>query len=473
MAADPPDLPGSIQPHGCLLACDSHARQIVRASANAADMLGHPGAAAGAELVDVLGSQALHDLRNAITTAAAGRPPGTLLGLALANGRRFDVAVHRDADAVIAEFEPAGHGPDPLQRARALIGRISGIDDADALVARAARLAHGVLGYDRVMVCRFERDGDGKVVAEVRRPDLESFLGEHFPARDFPAQARALHLRTALRVIADADGAGVPIVPELDDAGQPLDLARAHLRGVSPGLGAYLRSMGAAAALSIPVIVDGRLWGLIAGHHHAPRVLSMAERTVAELFGQFLSLRLHALEAKRSAEAAAEARRVLDGFLHRAGETQDIEALLRESLPDFARLLPCDGVGLWRGGVWSAHGITPRADAVPALARFVSEVSDGTVWASGALAQAYPPVGAFHEEVSGLLTVPLSRPARDHLFFFRREVVRTLNRGGGRKESVEREAEPWTDADLDIAEATRAVAAGIGLLRRPTGGAAQ
>ena len=123
MAAEIPDLsncdrepihiPGSIQAHGCLIACDGAATTILRHSANAGTMLGYPGELIGADLVDVLGRGALHDLRNAITTAPEGGHAASVLGLALASGQRFDITVHRLAGGVIAEFEPAGGGPDP------------------------------------------------------------------------------------------------------------------------------------------------------------------------------------------------------------------------------------------------------------------------------------------------------------------------------------------------------------------------
>lgn len=484
---EPIHVPGSIQPHGCLLACDAAATEVRRHSANAAEMLGYDaarnGPIAGAELVDLLGRKALHDLRNAITTAPAGGQPAALLGLALGNGRTFDVAVHRGEDGAIIEFEPANNGPEPLQRARALIGRISAISDVDTLISRAARLAHGVLGYDRVMIYRFERDGAGKVVSEVKRPDLESFLGQYFPASDIPQQARALYLRNTLRIIGDARGERVPIVPELDADGRPLDLSLAHLRSVSPIHCEYLQNMGVAASMSISVVNDGALWGLIACHHYSPRVLSMAERTAAELFGQFFSLRLHALKQRRSVETAAEARRALDRFLRLASHAGDIEAMLHDNLPDFARLLPCDGVGLWTGGVWSGHGVTPPAEAIPALAAFVSDASRGRTWSTEALSRDYPPAEAYHGDTSGVLAVPLSQLPRDYLFYFRRELIQTINWGGNPdktyatgplgdrltprksfaiwRQTVERQAQPWTEAELEIAEATRAAAVEI------------
>ena len=120
------------------------------------------------------------------------------------------------------------------------------------------------------MVYRFEHDGSGKVVSEAKRGDLESFLGQYFPASDIPQQARALYLRNTIRIISDADGKRIPIVPVLDASGEPLDLSFAHLRSVSPIHCEYLRNMGVAASMSISIIVDGELWGLIACHHYSP-----------------------------------------------------------------------------------------------------------------------------------------------------------------------------------------------------------
>src|SRR5262249_3692224 len=146
----------------------------------------------------------------------------------------------------------------------------------------------------------------------VKRSDLESFLGQYFPASDIPQQARALYLRNTIRTIFDADFTPVPLVPQLDFQGEPLDLSFAHLRSVSPIHCEYLRNMGVAASMSISIIVDGALWGLIACHHYSPRALPMAERVAAEMFGEFFSLHLHALNQKRKLDTATEARAALD-----------------------------------------------------------------------------------------------------------------------------------------------------------------
>lgn len=476
---EPIHIPGSIQPHGCLIACDATAGVIERVSANVGEFLGLPGPFIGLRLEQVLGSEAAHTLRNALTGANDDGRPALVLDMAVTGGRRFDVAAHRLRGKAIIELEPPGGQPHPLHRARELIGRISGLRDIDGLLRRAARLAHAVLGYDRVMIYRFEADGAGKVVAETRRPGLESFLGQYFPASDIPQQARELYLRNTLRIISDTSNPRVPIEPEFDN-GAPLDLSFAHLRSVSPIHCEYLRNMGVAASMSISVVIEGRLWGLIACHHYTPRVLPMADRVAAELFGQYFSLHLQTLKQKRNLDSAAEARRTLDRFLRLASTETEIDRLLRDNLPELRRLMPCDGVGVWMGGCWSGHGQTPPAASIPALARFVESVAEGRVWATHQLPQAHPPAEAYHADASGVLAIPLSQLPRDYLFFFRRELVETLNWGGDPrkdyaigphgdrltprrsfaiwKQTVERQAQPWTEADREIAEATRAAA---------------
>ncbi|MEZ0199939.1 hybrid sensor histidine kinase/response regulator, partial [Pseudomonas qingdaonensis] len=105
-----------------------------------------------------------------------------------------------------------------------------------------------VLGYDRVMIYQLGADGAGKVVAESKRSDLESFMGQYFPASDIPQQARALYLRNPIRVISDVQFNTVAINPVLDPSGEPLDLSYAHLRSVSPIHCEYLCNMGVGAS---------------------------------------------------------------------------------------------------------------------------------------------------------------------------------------------------------------------------------
>ncbi len=473
---EPIHIPGSIQPHGCLLACDLGLKTVERISANAGAMLGFAGDLLGRDVDEVLGHALLHDLRNALTTSISASRPALLLGIAVGNGI-FDISVHQHKSAVIIEFEPAPSIGQPLHIAREMIGRISDITEVDRLVQRAGRIVAGVTGYDRVMIYRFEHDGSGKVVSEAKRADLESFLGQYFPASDIPQQARTLYLKNTIRVISDASGARAPIQPELDASGEPLDLSFAHLRSVSPIHCEYLRNMGVAASMSISVILDGQLWGLIACHHYSPRSLPMAQRVAMEVFGEFFSLHLKSLKERRRVAAVAGTREALDRFLILSSHHEDVGELLRQSLREFSELLPSDGIGVMFDGNWASLGTAPSAEMMPGLLEFVRDISEGRVWATHTLSQKMPEAAAYSDRVSGLLAIPLSQTGSDCLLFFRKELEQTLAWAGNPektyetgplgdrltprksfaiwKETVKAQSQSWNESEREIAEIAR------------------
>ncbi len=474
---EPIHIPGSIQPHGCLLAVDAQARTVLRHSANAAAMLGASARINGLGLGAVLGEEAAHAARNALARAREGARPALLFGLAV-GARRFDLAAHRLKGTAILEFEPTqAEVAEPLELARVMIERVTATTTIERLAQEAARLVKAMLGYDRVMVYQFTHDGAGQVVSEARRPDLESFLGQYFPAADIPKQARALYLRNTIRIISDARFTPIPIEPALDASGEPLDLSLAHLRSVSPVHCEYLRNMGVDASMSISIRLDGELWGLVACHHYAPKVLSMAERVAAELFGDFLSMQVNALRNRQALQSGREARARLDEILRRASGFGEVAEALRESLGDLGGLIRSDGAGIWIGGQWAATGVTPEPEDVPALVAFAASAAPGAVWATHCLAQPLPGAARYADRAAGLLVIPLSSRPGDYLFFFRREFVRTLDWAGNPekvyetgplgerltprksfaiwKETVRGQSRPWADEERHFAEAVR------------------
>lgn len=483
---EPIHIPGSIQPHGCLLACDSSGVVVRRHSANAGEMLGFAEAINGLPLEAVLGERVTHDVRNALARTQEGSRPALIFGRQLADGRSFDIAAHRYKGAAIIELEPSvDDTATPLELARTMIARVSAADSIKRLVGDTARLVQAMLGYDRVMIYQFGADGAGKVLSEAKRPGLESFLGQYFPASDIPQQARALYLKNTIRIISDAACVRIPLNPELDVSGEPLDLSFAHLRSVSPIHCEYLRNMGVSASMSISIIVDGVLWGLIACHHYSPRTLTMTQRVAAEMFGEFFSLHLHALHNKQTLETATKARTLLDGLLRQASGLEDINQILRDRLDEFGQFIPSDGQGIWIDGQWTARGSTPPPDAVTELVRFARTAAEGSIWATHHLSAALPTAEAYAAEAAGVLIVPLSQRPRDYLFFFRRELVHTLEWAGNPektyesgplgdrltprksfaiwKETVRQQANPWSEAERQFGEASRAALVEVAL----------
>ena len=477
---EPIHIPGAVQSHGCLIACDPTLESVRRRSANAPQMLGLDAARfEGAAFAELVGESFAHDLRNALSKARDPRRPGLLFNRRLnESGPGFDICVHTFADHALVEFEPAlSTESGALDIARSLISRTQSRSVLADLIAVTPRLLRAVLGYDRAMVYRFAEDGSGKVVAEDKRIDLESFFGQHFPAGDIPAQARQLYLRNTIRVINDAHDPGVAVTPRLDAQGAALDLSFAHLRAVSPIHLEYLRNMGVAASMSLSIIVNGELWGLIACHHYAPRALTLAQRVAAEMFAEVFSLRVEASERAEALAAATRAREALDRIVSETSAQTHVADFLRSRLPALNALIPSDGVGVLIDGEWRTHGVAPPPERLEALGRFLRETSGARVYATHSLSQAFPEAADYAGCASGLLAVPLSQLPRDFLAFFRREQVETLNWGGDPsktyasgpngdrlsprksfeiwKQTVHRQSAPWTPNDRQTAEAAR------------------
>jgi light-regulated signal transduction histidine kinase (bacteriophytochrome) len=213
---------GAIQPFGFLLVISSD-WTIVRASVNLEEFLGvNCKDILGQSLSRIIMSSTLHAIRNRLTLIRGPDMVERLSGLAFADGGPlFDIALHFSNDQIIIEGElpqDGSHGGSTMS-IRAIMTRLDQAQTLEGFLREAARQARGITGFDRVMVCRFDDTGSGEVVAEAARPAIGSLLGFHFPASDFPAEARALHTRNIFRIIADVGTAPVPIVPEVDEHG--------------------------------------------------------------------------------------------------------------------------------------------------------------------------------------------------------------------------------------------------------------
>ncbi len=475
---EPIHIPGSIQPHGCLVVLDASLSFVERHSANAPDMLGCGHDLNGSPSAGVFGDKLVHDLRNAL--AENSPRPVSLLDRQFASGVRLDIAVHKSGSRTIVECEPVVNESDSrsLPLVADLVRRVARTQDLEHLLSRLPRHLRAVLGYDRVMIYQFQPDGAGRVVGEAKRSDLEGFLGLYFPATDIPRQARALYLLNPIRVISDASFERVPIVPDLDASGQPVDLSHAHLRSVSPIHCEYLQNMGVVASMSISVIVDGELWGLVACHHYAPRTLDMPLRLAAEMLGDVLSLQVSFLRQQKKLNAVTHARNCLDGMLVKT-DAHDIKNVLVQNLAQIGTLIPCDGLGLCFGGEWIVRGETPAAGELANLSLVLKKRQPNGVWATDHFEADLPGTLDDATDTAGLLAIPLSQLPHDYLVFFRKELVRTVNWAGepGKarstgpngdrltprtsfaiwQQSVTGQCLAWTETELDIAESARAI----------------
>ena len=78
--------------------------------------------------------------------------------------------------------------------------------------------------------------------------------------------------------------------------GGPIDLSGAVLRSVSPMHIEYMVNMAVYGAMSVSIVRDGRLWGMISCHNTLPRFVSFEVRQACELIAQVLTWQIGVLE---------------------------------------------------------------------------------------------------------------------------------------------------------------------------------
>lgn len=153
-------------------------------------------------------------------------------------------------------------------------------------------------GYDRVMVYRFDESNNGQVFAESKEAHLPSYLDLHYPHTDIPAQARELYKRKWIRMITDVNAKDQRLITSNEGLqSSQIDLGNCNGRSSSPIHLEYLRNMGVTATLTISIMIDEQLWGLVACHHYEPYKLDFFKRRQALLFTQLFANQVRRWEA--------------------------------------------------------------------------------------------------------------------------------------------------------------------------------
>ncbi len=422
-----------IQSFGFLLAM-SRDWVITRASANLAAMLGvEARSALGVILDTVVDRESLHEMRNRMAGLAMAGGVERMYGIKLVEGRSpFDIAIHYAGDLCVLEGEPAGLDSrmDAASLVRKMVARLNTLPGLEAFHRDAARQVRALTGFDRIMIYRFSANGVGEVIAEVANPGIESYLGLHYPASDIPLQARALYLRNSFRIIADVQAATVPLLSSGEELAEPIDLSLAVTRAVSPVHIEYMRNMGVGASVSISIIIEGKLWGLIACHHAEAKLPTFVTRTAAELFGQMYSMTLESRlrltadnQDRRGREAVSKMLKAIAGnavLLRDAGWMHDA----------LGELIQCDGIAVAIQGEVFTCGGTPPVAAVDSLAILLNELSPNDVFVTSNLRVLQPQCFQDLDVAAGALCIPISHSRGDYLILYRRGLLRDIRWAG-------------------------------------------
>ncbi len=471
---------GAIQPHGALLVLGEPELRVVQTSANAAAFLGlgvdkH---LIGASLRS-LGGNLADQVREHLVDPALGTLPVAVRCRAGLSNALLDGLLHRPpAGGIVVELEPAGPKVDLSGHLGNGLQRILASFSLRALAEETVSIFRDLTGYDRVMVYRFDEVGHGEVFSETHEPGLDSFLGNHYPATDIPPLARRLYERNRVRVLADVGGEPVPLTPALSPLSDgPLDMSLCVLRAISPIHIQYLRNMGVSATLVASLMVGGRLWGLVACHHYAPRLLHFETRALCELLAEAVATRIAALESFARGHADLSVRRLEQRLIEAISREGDWRGALFDNAQSLLQPLGASGAALLFEGQILTAGEVPGTSQLRDLGAWLDARPSAAMVHTASLVREAPQFQSLVAVASGLVATPVSTSPGEYLMWFRPQQVRTVTWGGDPFEGlpadgsdgatpadlsprrsfaqwhqlVERTSEAWGEADLSAA----------------------
>lgn len=491
---------GHIQPFGCMIAVDEASFRVIGYSENAREMLSlTPQSVPTLERPEILSIGT--DVRTLFTPSSSvllerafGAREITLLNPiwihSKNSGKPFYAILHRIDVGIVIDLEPA-RTEDPalsiagaVQSQKLAVRAISHLQslpggDIKLLCDTVVESVRELTGYDRVMVYKFHEDEHGEVVAESKRPDLEPYIGLHYPATDIPQASRFLFKQNRVRMIVDCHATPVQVFQD-ESLMQPLCLVGSTLRAPHGCHAQYMANMGSIASLTLAVIINGneedggggrnstRLWGLVVGHHTCARCIPFPLRYACEFLMQAFGLQLN-MELQLALQLAEK--HVL------RTQTLLCDMLLRDSptgivtqSPSIVDLVKCDGAALYYQGKYYPLGVTPTEAQIKDIVDWLLAYhGDSTGLSTDSLADAgYPGAAALGDAVCGMAVAYIT--STDFLFWFRSHTAKEIKWGGAKHhpedkddgqrmhprssfkaflEVVKSRSSPWETAEMD------------------------
>ena len=475
---EPIHIPGSIQPHGLLLAVDRVANNVLQVAgdtttflaASVQEILGQP-------IIAVIGKQAAESLDS---LAPEFMEPEYLGSITIPSrpDKHLDLTAHISDGLIILELEPSSERRADAAQMIALTRRITMVWESTTgladLLDSGSQEFRRFTGFDRVMIFRFLEDDTGVVASEDKIDSLDSLLNHHYPASDIPKQARALYIRNPIRVIPDAGYKPALLVPALNPhTGLPLDMSDCTLRSVSPVHVQYLKNMNVAASMSVSIVIDGTLWGMASFQHTEPKYVPYEIRENCKLLGRIFSQLITARQDDEKHMQALHLANARDTLLSTLSGLHTVEDSFHDQIESIQQLVRADGAAMFLGGKLTLIGSTPDDIQTRDLIEWLLSNDSHRTFSTHCLVDHIDRAQAYAPKASGVLAVVVSQDGPFVLLWFRAEYLETINWAGNPhkaalpgpepgqltprksfedwKQTVRFRARPWSDVEIESA----------------------
>lgn len=424
-------IPGSVQPHGCLLAMDGNGR-VVLASENAEKFFKKPlKLILGSQIDVLLDRELLGAYRHHTATQAAGTV--VYLGSFTISGELCSVMTHVVGGRRVLEFETQDRlvGAEMMNAVITnFVGTLAKLTTEEDLRRSIVQQVADLTGFDRVLLYSFDEFGHGTVLDEANNGKLPSYVDLRFPGADIPPQARALYVANTVRIIPDANYTPSPLRGLPGEDAMEFDMSSCVLRSVSPVHLAYMRNMKTLSSMSLSIVVEGRLWGLISAHNAEPKSVPYLVRSACDMLTKIVGNQLSAFRNAAQLEETVRYHAIQHKLFTRIASTVNYMETLESEGDSLLEVTSASGAALWMDDRLTCYGVTPSDEDVHKILDWLDAQPEMEVFSTHHLSSHLPWTESIREKASGLVAIRISDVRRRYILWFRPEIVQTVKWAG-------------------------------------------
>jgi PAS domain S-box-containing protein len=331
------------------------------------------------------------------------------------------------------------------------------------------------LGYDRVMIFKYDKEFNGEVVAEsLKNQRIRSFLNHHFPPKDIPKQAREMLSIKKTRLIEDVNGKAIPLYPYIPvSREEPTNLLLSETRNPSEIHLQYLRNMGVTATLTCTIFYKQKVWGLLCCHHvTGERYIYQKIRSLLLSVTNVFSETLQNIITKENNLVFNQKLNYLRAVKEKLLRNFSlVHTFLGKNVEQTLQIFNASGIAIIFNDKYSLGGSVPHLNTIKELTAWISQQNYNKFFHT----REFPTLKneSFEEDknkFAGFLAIEISRIHQEYIIWFRPEIKETFKMIGERYADFDEELSPratfnswlrevkgkcekWNKVDLDVADA--------------------
>jgi two-component system, chemotaxis family, sensor kinase Cph1 len=275
-----------------------------------------------------------------------------------------------------------------------------------------------LINYDRVMLYQFLEDGSGIVIEEQKKEGLDTYLGLRFPEFDIPKQARDLYLKKKSRMVSDVNGIRIPLVSVKN---RPIDLKFSSVRALSPNHLQYLRNADCYGSFSVSIIVNDKLWGIIACQNTKPNYINAHVRMQVEMLTRIARLNYSNLKSQENLKYQSYFNEIAIQLKENVLVGEDLGKSISKNLDHVLNLTEANGIALLNLDKIYEVGEIPEKDEIIRIKNWAIEHQSNHLFSTNSFLLDYGDELNLSTNSAGVMFCFLDQNCKYFMIWFKKE----------------------------------------------------